>query len=153
MISFIAFTPVPRLMSSELGLDAARLAGDIDCSVVIAANETRYVARGPTPSSRRQISCLGHVFAFKAQCVAHSFLFGPQITERVRIRRNFAVELDDHLDAVFRQGAGLARIVREQTNLFGAEIAQDGSRQAEVPAIGLEPEGVIGLDGIEPGIL
>src|SRR4051812_22616517 len=50
-------------MSSELGLDAARLPGDIDCSVVIAANGTRYVARGPTPSPRRQISCLGRAFA------------------------------------------------------------------------------------------
>jgi hypothetical protein len=37
----------------------------------------------PTPSPRRQLSCLGRVFAFKAQCVAHFFLFGPQISERL----------------------------------------------------------------------
>ena len=70
------------LMSSELGLDAARLPGDIDCSVVIAANETRHVARGPTPSPRRQISCLVRALRLsKAQCVAHFFLFGPQIAQ------------------------------------------------------------------------
>ena len=120
-------------MSSELGLDAARLPGDIDCSVVIAANETRYVARGPTPSPRRQISCLGRVFVFKAQGVAHFFLFGPQIRQRVRIRHSFAAQRDDQLDSVLRQSLGFARIVREQANPLDAEIAQDRCRQAEVP--------------------
>src|ERR1700730_15869072 len=70
-----------------------------------------------------------------------------------RIRRSFAAELDDQLDAVLHQSAGFARIVGEQTNPFDAEIAQDRSRQAEVPAIGLEPEGMIGLDRIDTGIL
>ena len=56
-------------------------------------------------------------------------------------------------NAAFGQRAGFARIVREQTNPFDAEIAHDRGREVEVPAIGLEPEGVIGLDRIEPGIL
>jgi hypothetical protein len=45
MISFIAFTPVPRLTSSELGLDAVRSPGDVARSVMIAAIKSGHVAR------------------------------------------------------------------------------------------------------------
>src|SRR5260221_2378897 len=64
----------------------------------------------------------------EAQCVAHSFFFGPQIREGVRIRRSLAAEHGHHLDAVLRQCARFARIVREQTNPLDPKIAQDRSR-------------------------
>ena len=147
-ISFIAFTPVPAY-EFRAGPRCRALARRHRLFGYDAANGTRYVARGPTPSPRRQISCLGRVVAFKVQCVAHFFLFGPQITKRVRIRRSLAAELDDHLDAVLRQCTGFARIVREQANPFDTEIAQDRGRQAKVPAVGLEPEGMIGLDRVD----
>src|SRR6202030_4027383 len=89
----------------------------------------------------------------EAQCVAHSFFFGPQIREGVRIRRSLAAEHGRYLDAVLRQCARFARIVREQTNPLDPKIAQDRSRQAEVPAIGPEPKGMIGLNRIEADVL
>ena len=141
-------------MSSELGLDAARLPGDIVRSVVIVAMKPGHVACSVTRWRRTQISRLVRAFGPpKAQCVAHSFLLGPQIGKRVRIRRSFAAELDDQLDAGLRQGGGFARIVREQANPFDAEIAQDRGRQSKISAVGLEPEGMIGLDCIEAGVL
>src|SRR4051812_15763403 len=152
MISFIAFTPVPAYEFTA-GPRCRAFARRHRLFGYDAANETRYVARGPMPSPRRQISCLGRAFALKAQGMAHFFLLGPQITKRVRIRRSFAAELDDQLDAVLRQCTGFARIVREQTNPLDAEIAQDRSRQVEVPAIGLKPEGMVGLNRIKAGIL
>src|SRR5207302_7379543 len=97
MISFIAFTPVPRLMSSQLGFDAARLPGDIVRSVAIVAMKPGHVACRQTRWHRTHISRLVRAFGPpKAQCVAHSFLLGPQVGKRVRIRRSLAAEQDDH---------------------------------------------------------
>src|SRR3954454_18399974 len=152
MISSIARLLCPP--SSELSFDATRSPGDVDRSVVLAAFEVGHVALSALRPHRKEISCLLCAFALpKAQRVAHSLLFGPQIGERVRIRRNLAAEQDDHLDVVLRQCTGFARIVREQANPFDAEIAQDRGRQSKISAVGLEPESMIGLDRIDTGIL
>jgi hypothetical protein len=81
----------------------------------------------------------------------HFLLLGLQVGEGVRIRQDFTGELGDHRDAMFRQSSGFARIVREQTNFFDAEIAHDRRGQAE--EIGREPQGVIGLNRIKASIL
>ena len=43
--------------------------------------------------------------------------------------------------------------IRPKTNSADAEVVQDCWRQAEIPAIGLETKGIIGLDSIQPGVL
>ena len=132
-------------MCSELRFNAVRSPGEVDYSVVIAA-----CARGTCHARSDEIAAPAGLFFgppfchAEAQCVAHSFFFGPQILEGVGVRRSLAADHGNHLDAAFGQRAGFARIVREQTNPFDAEIAHDRGREAEVPAIGLEPEGVIG---------
>src|SRR5438874_12154231 len=104
-------------------------------------------------SQRTQVSWGRALALSQTQLVAHFFLFGPQVANRMRIRHRLAAELGDHLDAAVCQSAGFAQIVREQANPFDAKIAHDRGRQAEVPAIGLEPEGMIGLDRVETGML
>jgi hypothetical protein len=81
MISSIVCFLCLVLMYSELGRDARRSPG-IDRSVVIAVMKIGCAARGATESQCAQVSCLIRACGLpKAQCVAHSFLLGPQIAE------------------------------------------------------------------------
>src|ERR1700722_3733211 len=95
----------------------------------------------------------GGIGGSKGKCVAHFFLLGPQIGQCVRARHGFAGEPNHDVDAVPGQGGSFARVVRQQANALDAEIAQDGGRKVDVPAIGAQTEGMIGLDRIEPGVL
>jgi len=57
-------------------------------------------------------------------------------------------DLSDDFDTSIKQGTSLTGIIRQKTNSADAEVVQDCGRQAEIPAIGLETQGMIGLDGI-----
>ena len=59
----------------------------------------------------------------------------------------------DNLNAGIGQSRSLAGIICEQANTLDAELVQYRGRQAEIPAVGLEAQGVIGLDGVDAGIL
>ena len=66
-----------------------------------------------------------------------------------RLRRNPY----DNFNAGISQGDRLARIVCEKANTLDAEVVQYRGRQAEIPAVALEAQRVIGLNGVDPGIL
>ena len=132
---------------SELCLDALSRRAGAACSIFISHRENA------ASRDRSEMSSVWSLFPAKAQCVTHSFFFGPQVSERVWSWRNFAGKPRDNLDAVLAKAHSLARIVREQANTLDAEVAQDRGRQAEIPAIGLEPQRVIGLDRVDAGIL
>jgi hypothetical protein len=44
-------------------------------------------------------------------------------------------------------------VCRQKANAPDAEVTQDCGRQAAIPAIGLEAEDMIGLDGVDADIL
>src|SRR5258708_35504331 len=96
-------------MLGQRGQFGCRLRADRTCRSPpheIAANAEFISA----PHSRR----------VETERVAHAFLLGPQIGERVHVRRGLAGQLVGTLDPVLAQRAGFARIVREQANALDA---------------------------------
>ena len=83
----------------------------------------------------------------------HFFIFGPQVSERVWSWRNFARKPCDNFNAGISQGDSLAGIICEKSNTFDTEVVQYRGRQAEIPAVALEAQRVIGLNGVDAGIL
>jgi hypothetical protein len=95
----------------------------------------------------------GVLVCTKAQCVPHFFFFSPQVGKGMRRRRNFTGNLRHDFNAGIGQGGGLVRIVRQKANTPEAEVAKNCDRQAEIAAIGLEAQRMIGLDGVDADIL
>ena len=82
----------------------------------------------------------------------HLLLLGSQVRKRVRGRRDLAGNLGNR-DTLGRQRAGLVRVVREEANSLNAKLVQDRGGQAKVPAIRPEAQGVVGIHGVEAGVL
>ena len=70
----------------------------------------------------------------------------------MRVGFDLAGELRDDLDTRGGQGAGLARVVREQSDPADEELAEDRRGQREVPAVRGEAQGVVGLDRVEAAL-
>ena len=85
--------------------------------------------------------------------MAHSFLFGPQVSDRVRRWRNFARDLSHDFNARVFQRSSLVRIVRKQPNSFDAKLPQNRRGQTEIPAVSRKSERKIGIHCIEAGVL
>src|SRR5262245_26984346 len=90
---------------------------------------------------------------FQVQRVSHFLFLGLQVGERVHRRLDLAGNPFGDFDAAILERTYLARIVGQQANAWNAKVAQDRGRQAEVPEVRLEPERMIGLDGIDAGVL
>src|SRR5690606_19362264 len=59
----------------------------------------------------------------------------------------------DDLQPVAAQPDALLRVVRHETELGDAEVAEDLAADAVVAVVHLEPEGLVGLDGVHPLLL
>src|ERR1700739_4868278 len=85
--------------------------------------------------------------------VSHLFLLGSEVGKGMRVRRSFARDLLDNIDAGINQCARLLGIVRENTDLANTKITQDSYGQAEVSVISLEAQCVVRFDGLQAPIL
>ena len=79
----------------------------------------------------------------------HFRFLGFQVLGVVRRGRGANGDLFDNLEIEALQADNFLRIVREQTNAVQTEIDEDLRAKTVFAQIGLEPELLIGLDGIE----
>src|SRR6266567_793480 len=88
----------------------------------------------------------------QAQVVPHPLLLGPQVRKGVRGRRDLAGNQRDR-DTRGGQRAELVWVVRQEANSLDAKLVQDRGGQGEVPAIRPEAQRVVGIHGVEAGVL
>ncbi len=89
----------------------------------------------------------------QGQRVAHPILLGAQVGQRMGRGLDLAGKLRDDLDTGGGQGAGLARVVREQADPADEELAEDRRGQREIPAVRGEAQRMVGVHGVEAAVL
>src|SRR5581483_2552219 len=88
-----------------------------------------------------------------ADQVPHLVALGFEIALERRLDGDLGGEAFNDLDARGFECRDLLRIIREQANFVHAEVLQDGGRQLEVAAVGLEAELQVGFDRVATLVL
>ena len=71
----------------------------------------------------------------------------------MRRSSSLAGNLRDNFDTGIQQSATLLGVVCQEANSANAKVTQDCRRQAKIPAIGLESQGVVGFDRVDADVL
>ena len=70
----------------------------------------------------------GDIVICRIEPVSHSFFFGPQVREGVRIGSSFARLFSTHLDTRVKQSAALQGVIRKQPDPADSKVVQNRGR-------------------------